>query len=83
MLGFLDQVFPEIRMGNGDEKFSSLPGGFALELYRAVLGYDEVRTHSRRGYDGAFLEYWSDERLYVSTLGCLGGRRAKEAVATF
>ena len=52
-LGFLNQLFLKVRMGNGNQKFSPLPCGFSLQINGAKLGNHIMGRASGRGYNRA------------------------------
>ena len=67
----LDELFAELRVSDADHELCSLPCGLTLELYCAILSYDEVCAHTRRGNNGSFFKYGSDQGVNVSALGGL------------
>ena len=47
----MDQLFPEIRVSNGDERLGPLPAALSGEVHRAVLGSHEENLAAGRCYN--------------------------------
>ena len=66
LLGGADQLLPEIRMGNFDQRLGPLPGGFAGQLRDAVLSHDAGRLGAGRGDNVALGELGKDAGMNLA-----------------
>ena len=60
LLCFLDQIITEIRMCDGDDGFSSLPGIQTLQVHHSVLGNEILRVGSGICNDGTLCQSGDD-----------------------
>ena len=79
-LGFTDQLISELGMGNGDQFFSSFPGGAAGEVDYAVFGGKEVSLAAGAGDDVA-VKVRQDAGTECSVLGGVRGVHADKSLA--
>lgn len=61
LLGLLNEIVSEVRVGDVDEQFRSLPGVLTLQVCDAVFCNNEVGRGSRSGYDTAFRKHRADQ----------------------
>jgi hypothetical protein len=59
-LGCLDEVIPEIGMGNGYQFFRAIPGWTGFQGYAAILGYNVVNHLAGDGGNGADIKIRND-----------------------
>ena len=80
LTSYVDQVFPEIRMCDIDQKLRSFPGGLSFQVGCTILRYDEVGRHTRCGYDRTWREQRRNQRFHGPVRQCSGGWCAQETL---
>ena len=83
LLRVLDQLLPEVGVGDADESLGPLPGGQALQVDHAVLRDHIVAAGAGIGADGALGQGGDDAALDSAVLAGDGGGHADEALELF
>ena len=79
--GFCDELVAEIRMGYGDNGVTFFPGGQALKVDLAVLGYQVVNIRAGVGDNGARLQGRHDTGFHFAVSCHKGGGAADKALS--
>ena len=83
LFGVFYQLISEIRMGYGDESFSSLPCSQPLQDDFAVFRHYIVSVGPGIGHDGAFRQCRLYSGFYIAGLVCKGRGAADKALSAF
>jgi len=79
LFGFLDQLFTEIRMGNGNQFFGPVPGRTGFKRYRTIFGDNKVDHLTGNGCDASDFKVRDNARHDRAVLFLISGRQANEA----
>ena len=75
------QLFPEVRVGQGDQLLRPLPGGQSLQVSHTIFSVYIVEIGAGIGDDGAFRQGGPDPGVQRAVLGPVGGGQADKALA--
>ena len=77
-----NELFPEIRVSDGNKRFGAFPGRKSLQVGHTIFGDDVMRAGARVGADGSRRQRGNDTTFDRAVLARNGGGHTDKALAS-